>query len=255
MKLQRRDDALPEPRLVVVDDQNFDEPGAGHLEQIFVLELLGSRHDDHRLEAALREVVVEFHEAVVVAARLADEHLLTGEVVERVDGGAIRSGDDDLLHVRDPRIREVDQLLAIGRHGEVGHHHVAAAVEQRRQQLIARNGHEEHVHLQVPVGHRLVQLGFEQPTLVGGGAPLGALVDEVEGAVVGGQDADGAALLHPIEVSRPLGENGLETQPGAALLGRRLRAGLYRGAGEHHRNAHRANVTRCQALEMSPEPD
>ena len=97
-----------------------------------------------------------------------------------------------------------------------------------------------------PFRHRLVQLGFEQPALVGGRAALGALVDEVERAVVGRQHPDRAALLHPVQIAGPLGEDGREVQPGPALLRRRLRAGPHRRTDERnsHDNAQQGSCVR-----------
>jgi hypothetical protein len=46
MEGERREDLLPDPGFVAVDDEDLHEPRPQHLEQVFILRVLGGRNED-----------------------------------------------------------------------------------------------------------------------------------------------------------------------------------------------------------------
>ena len=84
---QIRKDLLPEVRQIVVNDDGRNQPRVHHLDQVVVLEVLrrGANHD-RRLPLGL-EPVVEREQALMVAARFADEDLLSRQGVNRGNRG------------------------------------------------------------------------------------------------------------------------------------------------------------------------
>ena len=81
-QFQFRKDALPEPRLVIVDDEQIDQSGVGHLEQVLIFHFFGRRRDTDRrfsfarqLRVATRSVHATHHspERNSVAENLATE--------------------------------------------------------------------------------------------------------------------------------------------------------------------------------------
>src|SRR6185503_15268922 len=89
------------------------------------------------------EALVQAHQALEVAGRGAHVHRLAGEVV---DGGELGRGGPrdhylgDALHYR---VGEVDALRALGGDGQVTCSQVAAALQQPRQQQLARGGQRD----------------------------------------------------------------------------------------------------------------
>ena len=81
-----REDLRPELGLVAVHDDEPHEPRVHHLEEVLVLEGLGGELESDGALARLLELGVEAQEALVVAARLADEDLLAGQVLGALDG-------------------------------------------------------------------------------------------------------------------------------------------------------------------------
>src|SRR6187551_4028624 len=72
-------------------------PGAGHLEQVFVLQLLRRGRQPHCLLSLVRQSFVERGQTLVVAARLANEDLLAREIVDGCDPRPAGTRDHDLL--------------------------------------------------------------------------------------------------------------------------------------------------------------
>ena len=98
-----------------------------------------------------RKLLVERHEALVIARRLAHEDFLAGEIVQAGDLRRGRPRHHDLAHVAQAGRGEVHQFLALRRDREIGGGDVALAGGQRRQQLVAPHRDEYHPHLQVLV--------------------------------------------------------------------------------------------------------
>ena len=160
----------------------------------------------------------------MIGARLADEHLLTGQIVHRGDRRRARPGDHHLAHVGARRLREGDELLQLGPDGHHGRDHVDLAAREGRIQLIARHRHDHHVHLEVARLQVLVQIVLERLQGLVGDPALLPLVDEVVRAVERHGHANRAALDHLVEVA---GERLVHHEPHAFRQGvvrrRRLR--------------------------------
>jgi hypothetical protein len=88
----------------------------------------------------LLEALVETRQALKVAARFANEDFLAGQIVERFDRRAVRAGDDDFLDAVNPGLGEINGLPALGGDCQSGHDDVAASLEKRRDDLVARDG-------------------------------------------------------------------------------------------------------------------
>src|SRR4029079_7144208 len=69
-----RKNLFPEIGLVLVNDDERDETGVEHLEQILVFQCLGGLLDFHWRLLCRHELLVEGDDALVVARRLAHEH-------------------------------------------------------------------------------------------------------------------------------------------------------------------------------------
>ena len=80
-----RKDLLPEVRQVLVDDDERNEAGVEHLDQILVLQRLGGFLEYHRWFLFGRKLLVECNEALVIARRFAHEDFLAGEIVQAGD--------------------------------------------------------------------------------------------------------------------------------------------------------------------------
>ena len=151
----------PELGQVVVHDGNRGEAGVDHLEHVIVFEHVGRLVDDDCRLAARFQLLVQADEALVIDARLSDEHLLTGQIVHRGDRRRARSGDHHFADVGARRLGEGDELLHLGPDGHHGRDHVDLAAREGGIQLIARHRHDDDVHLEVARLQVRVQIVLE----------------------------------------------------------------------------------------------
>ena len=188
---------------MIVHDEQVDQPGVGHLQQILVLQFFGRRRERDRGFPFTRQLFIELHEALVVAARLPHEHLFARKVADGCDVRAAGSRDDDLFDTSDPWIGEIDDRLPLGSDREVSHHDVALAFEERWQQFVSRERDELDANRQASQSERLVEMFFEQFSLVVGRTARCAGVNEVQRSAVRSEDAHRAPFHHAIEIASP----------------------------------------------------
>jgi hypothetical protein len=102
--------------------------------------------------------------------------------------------------------------------------HVAASLDEPRQQLIARDRHGDHVHVVLRLAdvQRPVETLFEGPHALGDQAALAPAIDEVERLAVDHQSAHEAALDHAVQIIA-----------GAQILEAFEQHGLRRGGGAY----------------------
>ena len=215
----------PELGQIVVHDGDRGEAGVDHLEHVIVFEHVGGLVDHHGRLAARLQLLVQAGEALVIDARLSDEHLLAGQIVHRGDRRRSWPGDHHFAHVGARRLREGDELLQLGPDGHHGRDHVDLAAREGRVQLIARHRHDHHVHLEVAGLQVRVQIVLEQLQRLVGHPTLLPLVDEVVRAVERHGHANRATLDHLVEVA---GERLVHHEPHAFRKGvvRRRRSGM-----------------------------
>ncbi len=241
-----------------MDDHDRDEPGAGHLEQVVVLEVPRDLPDGHRRPALRLQVGIQRDQALPDAAVLAGVDVLPRKVVDRGDLGGARAGHHDLAHVRASGPREIHDRLQLRPDDDLRHRAVDLACRQRRAQLVARHRHERDGDLRRtrPL-ELLVEVILERLPQLVGHAPLLALVHEVEGAIEGAADADHPARHHLVEVA---GERLEQMRPHALrqrglLRGRRqgLVCRRCRGGDRHGRRL--GSVGRGAARAAAAAPD
>ena len=232
MQADLGEDLRPELGLVAVDHDVPDEPAVHHLEEVLVLEGLGGELEADRRLAGLLELRVQAQEALVIAARLADEDLPAGQVLRALEGRRRRAAHDDLVHPGGDRVREVHLLAALVGDGQVGRRDVPAARHQPRDELVPAHRDEDHVHPEVSRLQPAVEIVLEGPHAFVGRAALAAPVDEVEGLAVDDEDAD-PPLARPSGPGRPSPDS--RGSSGRRPTGRRARR-----AGPRRRGGRRA---------------
>ncbi len=171
---------------------------------------------------SLCEAGVEGAKVLGVAARRADVELPPRQLVEARRGRHVGAGDEDLRDAGGDRLREVHLLLPLGRDRELRGGDVAPSVEEPRDQLVAGDGHGDHVDGDQLVAELLVELLLERLDQLVRHAHLAAPVHEVEHRVLDGEDADHAPLHHAVEVAL----EGLDEGREAGRERGRLRGGL-----------------------------
>ena len=193
-------------------------------------------------------------------------HLVAGEVVERGERRRRRPGDHDLDHRLVGRDREIDALRALRSDGEVGDSEVTGALQQSRQQLLARGRQRDHGNwpgLQLVL---LVEVDLEVLERVRHQAALRALVVEEQRPRVRHQHPYHAPLEHAVEVAAPRLQLGLEGGDGLRLCSRGSKqqwdqgpiAGAQPGAsnGVPKETPHEAHLTRrrpaCPGIRSRP---
>ncbi len=202
------EDLLPEIRRIAVDHGGVDQSGIHHLENVLVLQILLRQHDVDRFLARCRQSRVQRGETFVIAARAAYVHAAAGELLDRGGRRHLRRGHQQFADVFRGGRGEVDQLHALRRHGEPAGGDVAGARGQRRQQLIAGNGNEDHANRARLVLVRGIEIFLELHAEVVGDAALLSLVDEIESLAVHHQHAHGAFFQQRRQVAAPGGKAG-----------------------------------------------
>lgn len=139
------EDRLPESRVERIADDDRDEPGVDHLQQILVLQILRDRDQLHRRFAHLDQSLAQRFEMFPVAGGAADVYRPPGEILHAGDARPARASDHQLARLLSHRRREIDQLLAFRGDGQVRGGDVPLSVEQGWDQLIARHGDEHHL--------------------------------------------------------------------------------------------------------------
>ena len=214
--IEAGEDLLPEIGQIVVDDGDRCETGVDHLEDVVVFEDVGRLLDHHGRLAARFQLLVQADDVPVIDAGLADEHLLTRQIVERRDARRARTGDDHFADVGARRLRESRDFLQLRPDRDHGRDHVNLAAFEGLVQLIARQRHDHHVHLQVPRLQLGVQVAFERLQGFIGDSALLPPVDEVVRAVERHGHANRAVLDHPVEVA---GERRVHQEPNVSRQG------------------------------------
>jgi hypothetical protein len=233
------EDLLPEVGLVLVHDDQWDQPGVHHLDEILVLQFFRRWLDDHAGFLLCGQALVERHQALVIAGGLAHEDFLARQVFHALQRGCAGAGHHHLADVGIHRHGKIHQLLAVRGNREVGRRDIALAVGQRLQQFAAGDRDENHPHLEMLLlqflllGQPFVQILLEHAERVVGRAALDALVREIKGLAISRQHANHPALDHPVEIAFPwlhgLGEIDGQILPSGllrcSLLRRRRRGG------------------------------
>ena len=80
-----RKDLLPELRDGVVDDDERNQTGIEHLDQVLIFQCLGSLLEHNEWLLRCRQLLVECNEALVIARGFAHEHFFAGKVVHAGD--------------------------------------------------------------------------------------------------------------------------------------------------------------------------
>src|SRR5262249_19739149 len=109
------EDLTPERGDVSVDDYDFDQTRVQHFEEVLVFEYLGRGAENDLGLAALRELTVQPDQVLVVAARLADEDLLAGQILDAGYRGRLWPSDYDFVDFLDDRSAEGNAPCPRGR--------------------------------------------------------------------------------------------------------------------------------------------
>ncbi|MBL0930663.1 MAG: hypothetical protein IBJ15_11165 [Alphaproteobacteria bacterium] len=144
-----------------------------------------------------------------IARTLAHRHFAAREIVEPggLDGRS-RAGHENLVHAGQPRPREIDDFLALRGDREIGGDRIAPPVQQRREHLVARRGHEHDADRQALFGAALVEPGFEFAAELGRHAHLAALVDEEMGLAIGHDQPERALRQNRVEIAGAHADRG-----------------------------------------------
>ncbi len=169
---------------------------------------------------------------------------LAGKIVDRGEPGRRGSSHDDFDHALSHRVGKVDALRALGGDREVAGRDVALAVQESRQELLARGRQRDHADRPVLELVLLVEPDLEVLQRIGHQPALRALVVEVQRAAVRHQHAHHAALEHAVEVSLPRLKVGIES-------GHRRRAGRV-GEEEKEKKLHRFGASGSTASTQPP---
>ena len=166
-------------------------------------------------------------QALVVTAEFAGEDFFARQVVYGGDRRRAGAGDQDLVDVHPSGVAEVDVLLQFGRDRDLRRNQVHLAVDERRQQHLARQRQEDHVDPVARAGlEALVEPCLHELAVLVRDAALHALVDEIERAIERHADPYDPSLDELVEVACKRLQHGLayrRRQLGFELEGRRVR--------------------------------
>ena len=194
------DDLRPERHLVAVDHDRRQQPDRDHLQQILVLQVLVGGGDLDLVLAGRPALPVELGQVLVIAGGPPDvDRGLGREPVEARNLAGRRTGHQQLADPGQQRVGEIDQRPPFRRDRQIGGGDVAAAFDQRRQELVARHRDDHHLNV-VFLAQRLIDVLLERLEEVVGDAPLLGTVEEVHGLAENGEHADRLPLDHLVEI-------------------------------------------------------
>src|SRR4029079_2434272 len=221
---------LPERSTKVVGDDDLQQPGVGHLEDVLVLERQRHGPDDDRRLPLLLELLVERLKALELNTLLADRDLLAREVGHAGNRRRSRTGDDDLVDVLLRWDGEIDELGAFGGDRYTGGDEVALSLRQGVIESVPRGGNNDHENLRGMCGLELCVDGLlELGRDVDDDASRDALIHEVVRLAVRRQDSNHAPLDHAVEVASPWADERAMSN----IAGRRASWRSRLGLGEH----------------------
>jgi len=202
MDAHLREYLRPQPGLVVVHHDPWNQTGIDHLQQVLVLQVLVRGDQLHGRQAALGERKIQRLEVLVVAAPGPHENLPSRQLVDRPRNRLVLAGDQNFADAIVERPREIHLCFPGRGDGEVGCGDVPAPLQQPGDELVARHRHRHHVDLLLRPGEiqPRVEIPLELLDALGDHAALATAVQEVEGLAVDHQRPDDAPLLQAVQV-------------------------------------------------------
>ena len=171
-------DLLPEFGDVILDQRHRHQSRGDHLQHVLVGQYFRCRPDAHRRLAGGGELGIEALDDALRGIRGTQVKLASREFQHARERRTAWPGDRDDRDSGSRRVGEVDLLAApVGDQRPCGND-VAAAFEERGDQLVVRDGHEDDLHAQMLVLELLVEIVLEQLEGVRYQAARRALVDE-----------------------------------------------------------------------------
>src|SRR5262249_2517354 len=129
--------------------------------------------------------------------------VFASQVVERLERGGGWARHHNLVDTCEERVGKVDELLALGCHGEVSGRQVPTPLDQVGQQPITRGRNDDNMHREGFGFEILVDLGLKLFERVVGRTALLGTVQEIEYFAIDYEHADDTPFNHAIKVTRP----------------------------------------------------
>ena len=138
-----------------------------------------------------------------IAARSTNVQSYGHKIIKRFDIGRCRSGNNQLAHIGLDRFAEDDKLLPLRSDRQIRRGDIALPCEQPGDELVSRHDDQRDVQMARLPTELLAEMLLEFPRFLDHETALFNAVVTDEQWVVGCEDANEAALDHPVEITLP----------------------------------------------------